>query len=81
LSEILPLTLVRIKLSLDSGLCFCLFSGGLENRKLHVAEFADSKHRNVFDAPDDPKFSLWHVLRPSLCGLIPIRADREIFTV
>jgi hypothetical protein len=29
-------------------------------RKLHVAGFADSEHRNVLDAPNDPKVPLCH---------------------
>jgi hypothetical protein len=60
LAEILVPTLVRVELPLDSGLCFCLLAQRMPCRELHIAKFTDSEHWSVLDAPDDPKFSLWH---------------------
>ena len=55
--HVLALALVRVELLLNSRLCFRL-SAREVCWELHIAKFADSQHRNVFDAPNDPKFLL-----------------------
>ena len=60
-SEICAFAFVGVELLLDGSLCFGLLDVGMKlRRKLHVAVFTDTEHRNVFDAPNDPKIPLWH---------------------
>ena len=61
LGKVLTLTFVRIELLFDSGHGFCPFARRLVDRELHVTELADAEDWNILDAPNDPKFSPWHI--------------------
>ena len=57
LAGAIGLALVSVELLLYRGLCIPL---ARVSRKLSIAVFADSQHRNVPDPLDDPKITLRH---------------------